>query len=182
MLKFFHNLFCDILYDFKNNRKLLFLIFITFVLGLVAGGILNLKFFCSNLFFIESFFKIWLFLFLNFAIITTFVTVLVRVKQLNFLVFLLPFARGFCFYCALKHVFFTFAFLKSILVFVIILLTECLFLLQISQILIYYYKHNMSKRCIFIHFNVYLLICCIIFAFLLSVLNFVFLHLFLGCT
>lgn len=182
MLKFLHNLFCDILYDFKNNKKLVFLVLITFLSGFVIGAILNIKFFCCNWFFAKSFFKCWLFLFLNFAIITTLATILVRLKRLNFLVFLLSFARGFCLYCVLKYAFFTFAFLKTVLFSATILLAECMFLFQICQILIYYYKHNTSKHCIFIHFNVYLLFCCIIFAFLLSVLNFVFLHLLLGCT
>ena len=182
MLKFLHNLFCDILYDFKNNKKFVFLVMITFVSGFVIGAILNTKFFCSNWLFAQNFFKCWLFLFLNFAIITTFAIVLVSLNRLNFLVFLLPFARGFCFCCVLKYAFLTFAFLKTVLFSAVILLSEFLFLFQICQILIYYYRHNISKHCIFIHFNVYLLICCIIFAFLLSVLHFVFLHMLLGST
>lgn len=181
MIKYFYNLFCDLLDELKNNKKTVVCVLLFFVLGVIAGGILKVELCCYNWLFSTSFFNYFLFFFFYFAIISILTIVFLKSKRLYFLIFLLLFARGFCFCCTLRHVFFTFSFFKSVFIFLMFFVTECLILLQIAQILIYYYKHNILKCYIFNDFNCYLLICCVVFSFILSTLNFVFLHLLFGC-
>jgi len=181
MLKYFYNLFCDLLYDFKNNKKIILCVLLFFIFGMMSGGLLKVKLCCYSWLFTNSFFNCFLFLFLYFAISTILTLVFLKSKKLSFLGLLLLFARGFCFCCTLKHVFLTFTFLKVVVIFLIFLVEECIFLFQICQILIYYCRHNISKYSIFNEFNCFLLICCVVFAFLITLLNFVFLRLLLGC-
>ncbi len=181
MLKYFYNLFCDLLYDFKNNKKPVVCVLIFFVFGVIAGGLLKVKLCGYNWLFTTSFVNCFLIFFLYFAIISILTTVFLKSKKLSFLGFLLLFAGGFCLSCTLRQVFFAFSFLKAVLIFLTFLVAECLFLFQICQVLIYYCRHNISKCSIFNYFNGYLLICCVLFAFLITVLIFVFLRLLLGC-
>ena len=123
-------------------------------------------------------FFIFVFIFCNFNDIDV---SFFKVKKTVIFRFVIVVCKGFCFCCTLKHVFLTFTFLKAVVIFLIFLVEECLFLFQICQILIYYCRHNISKCSIFNEFNCFLLICCVVFAFLITLLNFVFLRLLLGC-
>lgn len=178
MIKYFFNSFFDVLYGFKNYKKQVALVIFLFVLGLTTGVLFKIKLCTYNWFLTQNFFNCFVFLLCCFVITSLCLIILFKSKRFYFLVWFLLFARGFCFYCTLRHVFFSFSFFKSILIFLTFLVAELLILLQFLQISIYYYKHNISNSCNISCFYCYLLFCCVVFSFALTCLNFVFLRLF----
>ena len=176
----FVDTFFDLLCQFKASRKTVLSVIFVFVLGIVAGVFLNVK---SMIFYDwilnDSFFKCLFFSLLIFVVSSVLCVLCITIKRLFIAVLSLVFARGLLFCFSLKHVFCSFSVLASLLIFLVFLVFELAVLYQICQILIYYYKHNISKRCYLNNFFIYLLVCCILFAILFTLIVFVVLRLFL---
>ena len=180
MITNFVDTFFDLLCQFKTNKKTVLSVVFVFACGVVAGVFLNVKYIAFYGWILnESFFKCLIFSLLIFVISSAICILCISAKRLFIVGLSLVFARGLLFCFALKHVFYSFSVLASLLIFLVFLMLDFAVLYQICQISIYYYKHNISKRCYFDNFLIYLFVCCILFAVVFTLIVFVVLRLFL---